>query len=156
MEPFSMENIAQQTWPKSLDLRAYLCAKFALISMCLVCLAQYRLTIWLTILLFNFQSITFNWANDVVISGLTSINSQLMHLVINSCNNVMVRNVRIVAPDLSPNTDGIHVQYSTGVTITGSSIKTGDDCISIGPGTRNLWMEKIQCGPGHGVRYLTF
>lgn len=98
------------------------------------------------------QSITFNWANDVEIEGLTSVNSQLMHLVINSCKNVMVKNVRIIAPELSPNTDGIHVQSSTGVTITGTSIKTGDDCISIGPGTRNLWMEKIQCGPGHGVR----
>ncbi|KAF3621036.1 Polygalacturonase [Capsicum annuum] len=97
------------------------------------------------------RSITFNWANDVVVSGLLSINSQLTHLVINSCNNVMVRNVRIIAPDQSPNTDGIHVQSSTGVTITGSRIKTGDDCISIGPGTRNLWMEKILCGPGHGV-----
>ncbi|XP_059291708.1 polygalacturonase-like [Lycium ferocissimum] len=97
------------------------------------------------------RSITFNWANDVVVSGLTSINSQQMHLVINSCKNVMVKNVRIIAPDLSPNTDGIHVQSSTGVTITGTSIKTGDDCISVGPGTRNLWMEKIQCGPGHGV-----
>ncbi|XP_052176329.1 polygalacturonase-like [Diospyros lotus] len=97
------------------------------------------------------RSITFNWANDVVVSGLISINSQLSHLVINSCNNVMVRNVRIIAPDQSPNTDGIHVQSSTGVTIDSSTIKTGDDCISIGPGTRNLWMERIQCGPGHGV-----
>ncbi|KAK6138631.1 hypothetical protein DH2020_027617 [Rehmannia glutinosa] len=96
-------------------------------------------------------SITFNWVNDAKISGLTSINSQLMHLVINSCKNVKVSNVKIIAPDLSPNTDGIHVQSSTGITITNSIIKTGDDCISIGPGTRNLWMEKIQCGPGHGV-----
>ncbi|GAA0147133.1 hypothetical protein LIER_06910 [Lithospermum erythrorhizon] len=97
------------------------------------------------------RSITFNYVNDAVISGLTSINSQLMHIVINSCNNVMVRNVNVVAPDWSPNTDGIHVQGSTGVTISGSSMKTGDDCISIGPGTKNLWMEKIKCGPGHGV-----
>ncbi|CDP19165.1 unnamed protein product [Coffea canephora] len=97
------------------------------------------------------RSITFNWVNDGLISGLTSINSQLMHVVVNSCKDVKVQNVRIVAPDVSPNTDGIHVQGSTGVTVTGSSIKTGDDCISIGPGTRNLWMEKIQCGPGHGV-----
>ncbi|KAL8049000.1 hypothetical protein ABFS82_07G106100 [Erythranthe guttata] len=97
------------------------------------------------------RSITFNWVNDGEISGLTSINSQLTHLVINSCKNVKVSNVRIVAPDLSPNTDGIHVQSSTNVTITNIIIKTGDDCISIGPGTRNLWMEKIQCGPGHGV-----
>lgn len=75
-----------------------------------------------------------------------------MHVVVNSCKNVNVRNVKIVAPDLSPNTDGIHVQGSTGVTISGSTIQTGDDCISIGPGTRNLWMAKIKCGPGHGVR----
>ncbi|KAK4489083.1 hypothetical protein RD792_004877 [Penstemon davidsonii] len=81
------------------------------------------------------RSITFNWVNDAQISGLTSINSQLMHLVINSCNNVRVSNVKIIAPDLSPNTDGIHVQSSTGVTITNTLIKTGDDCISIGPGT---------------------
>lgn len=98
------------------------------------------------------QSITFNWVNDAEIKGLTSINSQLMHLVINSCKNVKVSNVKIIAPDLSPNTDGIHVQSSTGVTITNALIKTGDDCISIGPGTRNLWMENIKCGPGHGVR----
>ncbi|KAK2978327.1 hypothetical protein RJ640_000157 [Escallonia rubra] len=93
------------------------------------------------------RSITFNWANDIVVSGLTSINSQLSHLVINSCNNVRVRNVRLIAPDQSPNTDGIHVQGSTGVTITGSSIKTGDDCISIGPEPVD---EHIICGPGHG------
>lgn len=72
--------------------------------------------------------------------------------MINGCNNVMVSNLRLNAPDQSPNTDGIHVQTSTGVTITGTTIKTGDDCVSIGPGTRNLWMERIQCGPGHGVR----
>ncbi|KAM7461419.1 hypothetical protein LguiA_029540 [Lonicera macranthoides] len=97
------------------------------------------------------RSIMFNWANDIVISSLTSINSQLMHLVINSCNNVMVSNVKIIAPDDSPNTDGIHVQGSTDVTIKGCNIRTGDDCVSIGPGTSGLWMERIQCGPGHGV-----
>ncbi|GER27916.1 pectin lyase-like superfamily protein [Striga asiatica] len=97
------------------------------------------------------RSVTFNWVNDATITGLTSINSQLMHLVINSCKNVKVSNVKIIAPNLSPNTDGIHVQSSTGVTITNTIIKTGDDCISIGPGTRNLWMDQIQCGPGHGI-----
>uniref|UniRef100_A0A6N2LYN2 Polygalacturonase n=1 Tax=Salix viminalis TaxID=40686 RepID=A0A6N2LYN2_SALVM len=74
-----------------------------------------------------------------------------MHLVINGCNNVLVRNVRAIAPDLSPNTDGIHVQVSTGVTITGSTLQTGDDCISIGPRTRNMLMSNIKCGPGHGI-----
>uniref|UniRef100_A0A2N9FMF9 Rhamnogalacturonase A/B/Epimerase-like pectate lyase domain-containing protein n=1 Tax=Fagus sylvatica TaxID=28930 RepID=A0A2N9FMF9_FAGSY len=39
----------------------------------------------------------------------------------------------------------------TGVTIKGSTIQTGDDCISIGPDTKNLLMSNIRCGPGHGV-----
>ncbi|CAM8978034.1 unnamed protein product [Rhodiola kirilowii] len=97
------------------------------------------------------RSITFNWVNDGLISGLTSINSQMSHIVINSCNNVLVQNVRLIAPDLSPNTDGIHIQASTGVTVTGSSIRTGDDCVSIGPGSKNLHIANIKCGPGHGV-----
>lgn len=100
------------------------------------------------------QSITFNWANNLVISGLTSINSQVTHLVINSCNNVNVRNVKLTAPGQSPNTDGIHVQSSIGVTINGATLRTGDDCVSIGSGTRNLFMNNIKCGPGHGVRYV--
>ena len=98
------------------------------------------------------QSLTFNWANNILISGLTSINSQSIHLVINGCKNVVVRNVKAIAPDQSPNTDGIHVQISTGVTITGSTLQTGDDCISIGPGTQNMVMSNIKCGPVHGIR----
>ncbi|GAA0148056.1 hypothetical protein LIER_07601 [Lithospermum erythrorhizon] len=97
------------------------------------------------------RSITFRSVNDTSISGLLSVNSQLMHLVINGCNNVKIRGVQIIAPDLSPNTDGIHVEGSNNVTITTCSIKTGDDCISIGPGTKNLWMDRIHCGPGHGI-----
>ncbi|KAL3567263.1 hypothetical protein D5086_029914 [Populus alba] len=34
---------------------------------------------------------------------------------------------------------------------TGSTLQTGDDCISIGPSTRNLLMSSIKCGPGHGI-----
>ncbi|XP_058094038.1 polygalacturonase-like [Magnolia sinica] len=97
------------------------------------------------------ESLTFNNAKDILISGLTSINSQLYHVVINGCENVMIQGVKIIAPGNSPNTDGIHVQQSRGVTITRTGIKTGDDCISVGPGTMNLWVEQISCGPGHGI-----
>ncbi|KAI5666499.1 hypothetical protein M9H77_16352 [Catharanthus roseus] len=97
------------------------------------------------------RSITFNWINDGLFDGIMSLNSQIMHITINSCNNIIVRNVVVIASYLSPNTDGIHVQGSTSVSITNCNIRTGDDCISIGPNTRNLWMEKIRCGPGHGI-----
>ncbi|KAK7313149.1 hypothetical protein VNO77_37607 [Canavalia gladiata] len=97
------------------------------------------------------RSMTFNLVNNLVVSGITSINSQRSHLVINTCNNVVVKNVRVIAPKNSPNTDGIHVERSNGVTINGCTIQTGDDCISIGDSTYNLFMSNIKCGPGHGV-----
>ncbi|KAK9082817.1 hypothetical protein Scep_029288 [Stephania cephalantha] len=79
------------------------------------------------------------------------MNSQVFHIVIHNCMNVNLQGVQVTASGNSPNTDGIHVEASTGVTITRAAIKTGDDCISIGPGTTNLLMENINCGPGHGI-----
>ena len=83
-----------------------------------------------------------------------SRNSQLFHIVINGCKNVLVEEVNVIAASNSPNTDGIHVETSTHVTIIDSIIQTGDDCISIGPGSYNLWIQRIRCGPGHGIRYF--
>ncbi|KAL5997947.1 hypothetical protein ACLOJK_008881 [Asimina triloba] len=80
---------------------------------------------------FGERSLTFNNANDVMISGLTSINSQLFHIVIDGCTNVTIQGVNVTAPAHAPNTDGKHVEQSTGVTINGTNTKTGDDCISI-------------------------
>nr|XP_010908569.1 polygalacturonase [Elaeis guineensis] len=96
-------------------------------------------------------SLVFRNSKNILISGLTSINSERFHIVFDGCQAVTAQGVRITAPGSSPNTDGIHVQSSTDVTITGAGIKTGDDCISIGPGTTNLWIEKVTCGPGHGI-----
>lgn len=97
------------------------------------------------------QSMKVLNSRDVVISGVKSVNSELYHVVIDGCEGVAVQDARIVAPGSSPNTDGIHVQSSSAVTITGASIQTGDDCISVGPGTSNLRVEHVSCGPGHGI-----
>lgn len=83
-----------------------------------------------------------------------SLNSQMFHIVINGCQDVLIQGVKVIAAGNSPNTDGIHVQFSKNVAIFDTSIKTGDDCVSIGPGTKDLWMERIFCGPGHGIRYV--
>ncbi|KAJ8651083.1 hypothetical protein MRB53_004106 [Persea americana] len=90
-------------------------------------------------------------SKDVEIKGLTSMNSKLYHIVIHTCENVKLQGVRIQASEESPNTDGVHVQMSKGVCILRTGIKTGDDCISIGPGTQNLWIQGVACGPGHGI-----
>ncbi|KFK42901.1 hypothetical protein AALP_AA1G053200 [Arabis alpina] len=97
------------------------------------------------------RSISFNSANDVIISGVKSMNSQVSHMTLNGCTNVVVRNIKLVAPGDSPNTDGFGIQFSTGVTFTGNTVQTGDDCVAIGPGTRNFVISKLACGPGHGV-----
>ncbi|CAI0421462.1 unnamed protein product [Linum tenue] len=99
----------------------------------------------------GFQNLEFSNSQNVQINGLTSVNSQLFHIMTNGCQNVKVKGVEVTAAGNSPNTDGIHVQSSAGVTILNSRIGTGDDCISIGPGTTNLWIENISCRPGHGI-----
>ncbi|KAH9765409.1 Pectin lyase-like superfamily protein [Citrus sinensis] len=75
----------------------------------------------------------------------------MFHIVINGCKDVHIEGVTVIAPGNSPNTDGIHVQLSTNAKIMNCTIKTGDDCIPIGPGTKNLWIERVTCGPAHGI-----
>ncbi|CAK9150470.1 unnamed protein product [Ilex paraguariensis] len=59
----------------------------------------------------------FTDSNNIEINGLTSLNSQIFHIVINGCHNVKLQGVKVLASGNSPNTDGIHVQLSSGVTI---------------------------------------
>ncbi|XP_047338998.1 polygalacturonase-like [Impatiens glandulifera] len=96
-------------------------------------------------------SLEFSNSNNIFISGLASSNSQKFHIAINGCKNVKLQNLKVSAPANSPNTDGVHVSSSSGVTILNSRISTGDDCISVGPGTTNMWIEGTVCGPGHGI-----
>ncbi|XP_050204035.1 polygalacturonase-like [Mercurialis annua] len=97
------------------------------------------------------KSITFMGSSDVSVNGLTSINSQMFHIAIHESQNMILENLKIIAPNSSPNTDGIHMQSSSGITIRDSNIATGDDCISLGPGSQNIWIQHISCGPGHGI-----
>ncbi|KAF8755339.1 hypothetical protein HU200_011338 [Digitaria exilis] len=40
---------------------------------------------------------------------------------------------------------------SSHVAVYDARISTGDDCVSIGPGNSHLWIERVACGPGHGI-----
>lgn len=90
----------------------------------------------------------------MLVSGLKSLNSEQFHMMIFSSQGITVQGAKISAPANSPNTDGIHIQMSSDVTITGSTIKTGDDCVSMGEGATNVWIEQVNCGPGHGIRLV--
>ncbi|XP_042495425.1 exopolygalacturonase-like [Macadamia integrifolia] len=85
------------------------------------------------------------------LSDITFLNSKAFHVTIGQSNDFIIHDVKITAPGSSPNTDGIHISDSTGITVTNSVIGTGDDCVSIGAGTSNIAVTNIQCGPGHGI-----
>ncbi|XP_021769493.1 probable polygalacturonase At3g15720 [Chenopodium quinoa] len=89
--------------------------------------------------------------NGLQLKDLTHVDSPNGHISIVSCNNATISNLHIVAPENSPNTDGIDISSSTQVQISDSIIETGDDCIAIGSGTSQLNITGITCGPGHGI-----
>jgi galacturan 1,4-alpha-galacturonidase len=95
--------------------------------------------------------LVLDFVKNVQIRGITLLNSKFFHMNIFASENVLVDKVTIKAPGDSPNTDGIHIGDSTNVTISGTTIATGDDCISIGPGSKTIRVKGVRCGPGHGI-----
>ncbi|KAG6526504.1 hypothetical protein ZIOFF_016489 [Zingiber officinale] len=96
-------------------------------------------------------SLHFEYTNNTVVKDITSINSKFFHVALMNCNNFQGSGITIKAPDNSPNTDGIHLESNSGVTISSSNIGTGDDCVSIGQGNSFVTVSGINCGPGHGI-----
>ncbi|KAK2651905.1 hypothetical protein Ddye_011761 [Dipteronia dyeriana] len=96
-------------------------------------------------------SLRFDFVNNSDIDHITSINSKKFHFNIFASNNIKIDNVHIVAPGDSPNTDGIHIANTSTMHISNLVIATGDDCVSMGPGSKNINISNVQCGPGHGI-----
>ncbi|KAG6662921.1 exopolygalacturonase-like [Carya illinoinensis] len=96
-------------------------------------------------------SLRFNYVTNSQIRDITSLNSKSFHMFLFGCKNVQIQQVTITAPGNSLNTDGIHIGRSSGINIAGANIGTGDDCVSIGDGTQDTTITKVNCGPGHGI-----
>ncbi|CAH2054548.1 unnamed protein product [Thlaspi arvense] len=96
-------------------------------------------------------SVRFDFVDNADIRDITSIDAKNFHINVISGKNMTFDNIKIIAPDHSPNTDGIHLGRCDGVKILNTKIATGDDCISVGDGMKNLLIEKVVCGPGHGI-----
>ncbi|KAH0675434.1 hypothetical protein KY290_026565 [Solanum tuberosum] len=93
----------------------------------------------------------FYGSYNVTIRDIKIINSPQCHLKFDNSKGVKINNVTISAPEISPNTDGIHLQNTQDVEIHHSNIGTGDDCISIQTGCSNIHVHHLNCGPGHGI-----
>ncbi|XP_062221249.1 exopolygalacturonase-like [Phragmites australis] len=97
------------------------------------------------------NSLVLDYVTNAQIRGVTLLNSKFFQMNIYECKNVLVEKVTITAPEDSPNTDGIHIGDSTNITIKATTIGTGDDCISLGPGSKSIKIQGVRCGPGHGI-----
>ncbi|KAG8389516.1 hypothetical protein BUALT_Bualt02G0237500 [Buddleja alternifolia] len=96
-------------------------------------------------------SIVFQTVGFCEMHDLNFVDSMGFHIKVTDSHDVALSNLKITAPGKSPNTDGIHLSNATNVNITDSVIGTGDDCISVGHGTKNILVSGIICGPGHGI-----
>ncbi|KAL3648145.1 hypothetical protein CASFOL_009113 [Castilleja foliolosa] len=97
------------------------------------------------------KAIRFFMSNNLTVQGIRVRNSPQFHFRFDNCQNVHVESIRITAPALSPNTDGIHIENTNNVDIYNSVIASGDDCVSIGSGCYDVDIRNITCGPSHGI-----
>ncbi|KAL3338684.1 hypothetical protein AABB24_027684, partial [Solanum stoloniferum] len=95
--------------------------------------------------------IRFFMSSNLTVRGLRIQNSPMFHMKFDGCEGVLIDQLSISSPKLSPNTDGIHIENTKSVGIYNSVIANGDDCISIGPGCSNVEIEAVTCGPSHGI-----
>nr|XP_004306136.2 PREDICTED: exopolygalacturonase-like [Fragaria vesca subsp. vesca] len=96
-------------------------------------------------------SLSFYFVTNATVAHLRSYNSKMAHIKVYGCNKMDFTKLRLSAPGDSPNTDGIKIGNSYRIRISRSVISTGDDCIAILAGSREIHISKIFCGPGHGI-----
>jgi polygalacturonase len=103
--------------------------------------------------------VTFTGCMRVLVEGVTLTNSPSFHLVPAQCRDVTVRNVKILAPEKAPNTDGMDPS-GWNFHIVGCAFDVGDDCIALKPAgriepdrpsCRNFLIEQCTFRHGHGM-----
>lgn len=127
------------------------------------------------------QALFFQNCNGLQLSEMNHVNSGKNHISINACDNTVISNIQITAPEDSPNTSGIDISRSNNVLIQNSTIGTGnklvlihnhtfffiftsnniyiyfffnvgDDCITLYNGSSNINIVGVTCGPSLGIR----
>ncbi|CAJ2638812.1 unnamed protein product [Trifolium pratense] len=96
-------------------------------------------------------AVRFLGCNNLKHGPMTHLNSPRNHISITGCDDVLISNVNLTAPETSPNTDGVDISSSTKVFIEHSTISTGDDCVAINSGSKFINITNVNCGPGHGI-----
>lgn len=68
---------------------------------------------------------TFHECNKLRVTNLNFKDAQQMHLSFQKCFDVKASHLKVVAPEYSPNTDGIHITETVMIRIAHSQIGTG-------------------------------
>ncbi|ESW15493.1 hypothetical protein PHAVU_007G076800, partial [Phaseolus vulgaris] len=106
---------------------------------------------WLRIGYVDHLTISGNGVFDGQVRDITSKDNKHFHVNVLGCNNFTFDGFKVSAPGDSHNINGIHIGRSTGVNVLNTDIATGDDCVSVGDGSRQVLVQIVKCGPGHGI-----
>ena len=71
------------------------------------------------------QALHFHNCSGLQLSNLRHLNSQKNHISISGCKGVKINNLRISAPEDSPNTDGIDISTSSNIEVLNTVMETG-------------------------------
>jgi len=81
--------------------------------------------------------ISFSDCNNILVEGITAVNSPSWTVNPIHCQNVNIHAITIINPADSPNTDGINPDSCRLVRISDCYVSVGDDCITIKSGTEH-------------------
>jgi len=100
------------------------------------------------------KMIILTHSQRIHLDGVTLANSPMWFFVPVQCENVTIENVKINAPQHSPNTDAIDPTASTDVLIRNCDLDEGDDNVAmkaLGGPCSNIWIENVHSKHGHGI-----
>jgi polygalacturonase len=105
--------------------------------------------------------VVFDHCHHVLVEGVTLQNSPMWQLVPYNSDDITIRNIRVLAPAKSPNTDAIDPFSSSNVVIDHVYADVGDDDIAIKSGainspggdlpSRNIRITNVDFHHGHGL-----
>lgn len=105
--------------------------------------------------------VVFDHGKNIRVEGITIQNSPMWQLVPYYCDDVIIRNIRVLAPQHSPNTDAVDPFSSSNVIIDHLYADVGDDDIAIKSGainspggdepSRNITITDCTFLHGHGL-----
>lgn len=97
-------------------------------------------------------TVTVLKSSHVTVRTVTFVDAPQVHINFQDITEGHVKGITVLAPWSSPNTDGIHISGTTDFVVRNCYVATGDDCVSIVSGSRNIGVYDTYCGIGcHGI-----